>query len=156
MPLVASTGPVLVRCCQHRPSTGPVLAHTGMFTHMASVSIQSLHLISRWLHLTFLILLYQSIQYGFILVAHFSINNVSLITTEIRSVAYLLMPRSIMTIQHQQVRLKLTDTCDRLLTKGNGKRTRIGRDRKLSIIMLMVRNRISMIDKSFRFLSLDI
>ena len=32
MPLVASTGPVLVRCCQHRPSTGPVLAHTGMFT----------------------------------------------------------------------------------------------------------------------------
>ena len=32
MPLVASTGPVLVRCCQHRPSTGPVLAHNGMFT----------------------------------------------------------------------------------------------------------------------------
>ena len=30
MPLVASTGPVLVRCCQHRPSTGPVLAHNGM------------------------------------------------------------------------------------------------------------------------------
>ena len=31
MPLVASTGPVLVRCWQHRPSTGPVLAHNGMF-----------------------------------------------------------------------------------------------------------------------------
>jgi len=27
MPLHASTGPVLVRCWQHRPSTGPVLAH---------------------------------------------------------------------------------------------------------------------------------
>ena len=25
-PLYASTGPVLGRCCQHRPSTGPVLA----------------------------------------------------------------------------------------------------------------------------------
>ena len=31
MPLVASTGPALVRCWQHRPSTGPVLAHNGMF-----------------------------------------------------------------------------------------------------------------------------
>ena len=31
MLLVASTGPVLVRCWQHRPSTGPVLAHNGMF-----------------------------------------------------------------------------------------------------------------------------
>ena len=30
MPLVASTGPVLVRCWQHRPSTGPILAHNGM------------------------------------------------------------------------------------------------------------------------------
>ena len=26
-----STGPVLVRCWQHRASTGPVLAHNGMF-----------------------------------------------------------------------------------------------------------------------------
>ena len=32
MPLCASTGPVLGRCCQHRHSTGPVLATTGMFT----------------------------------------------------------------------------------------------------------------------------
>jgi len=32
LPLVASTGPVLVRCWQHRPSIGPVLAHTSMFT----------------------------------------------------------------------------------------------------------------------------
>ena len=35
MPFSASTGPVLVRCWQHRqhrPSTGPVLAHTGLFT----------------------------------------------------------------------------------------------------------------------------
>jgi len=32
MPLRASTGPVLVRCCQHRPSTGPVPARNGMFT----------------------------------------------------------------------------------------------------------------------------
>jgi len=32
MPLVASTGPVLARCWQHRPSTGPVLARNGMFT----------------------------------------------------------------------------------------------------------------------------
>ena len=31
MPLVASTGPVLVRLWQHRPGTGPVLAHNGMF-----------------------------------------------------------------------------------------------------------------------------
>ena len=31
MPLIASTGPVLVRCWQHLPSTGPVLAHNGMF-----------------------------------------------------------------------------------------------------------------------------
>ena len=31
MPLVASTGPVLVRCWQRRTSTGPVLAHNGMF-----------------------------------------------------------------------------------------------------------------------------
>ena len=32
MPLCASTGPVLGRCCQHRTSTGPVLATNGMFT----------------------------------------------------------------------------------------------------------------------------
>ena len=32
MPLCASTGPVLVRCCQHPTSTGPVLATNGMFT----------------------------------------------------------------------------------------------------------------------------
>ena len=31
MPLCASTGPVLCQCCQHRTSTGPVLAHNGMF-----------------------------------------------------------------------------------------------------------------------------
>ena len=31
MPLVASTGPVLGQCWQHRPSTLPVLAHNGMF-----------------------------------------------------------------------------------------------------------------------------
>ena len=31
MPLVASTGSVLDLCWQHRLSTGPVLAHTGMF-----------------------------------------------------------------------------------------------------------------------------
>ena len=31
MPLVASTGPLLVRCWQHRTSTGPVLATNGMF-----------------------------------------------------------------------------------------------------------------------------
>jgi len=31
MPLVASTGPVRVRCWQRRPSTDPVLAHNGMF-----------------------------------------------------------------------------------------------------------------------------
>ena len=30
MPLCASTGPVLVRCWQHRSSTCPVLAHTSM------------------------------------------------------------------------------------------------------------------------------
>ena len=32
MPVGASTGPLLGRCWQHRPTTGPVLAHTGMFT----------------------------------------------------------------------------------------------------------------------------
>ena len=32
MPLCASTGPVLGRCCQHRTSTGPVLVTSGMFT----------------------------------------------------------------------------------------------------------------------------
>ena len=31
MPLVASTGPVLVRCWQHQPRTGPVLATNGIF-----------------------------------------------------------------------------------------------------------------------------
>ena len=31
MPLVGSTGPVLVRCWQHRTITGPVLAHNSMF-----------------------------------------------------------------------------------------------------------------------------
>ena len=31
MPVCASTGPVLVLCYQHWPSTGPVLAHNGMF-----------------------------------------------------------------------------------------------------------------------------
>ena len=33
-PLCASTGPVLGRCCQHRPNTGPVLATNGRFTGM--------------------------------------------------------------------------------------------------------------------------
>ena len=32
MPLRADTGPLLGRCCQHRPSKCPVLAHTGRFT----------------------------------------------------------------------------------------------------------------------------
>jgi len=32
MPLCAGTGPVLGRCWQHPPSTGPVLATNGMFT----------------------------------------------------------------------------------------------------------------------------
>ena len=32
MPLCASTGPVLGPCCQHRTSSGPVLATNGMFT----------------------------------------------------------------------------------------------------------------------------
>ena len=39
IPLAASTGPVLSRCWQHRPSTGPVLTNDGMFTgnfHYAS------------------------------------------------------------------------------------------------------------------------
>ena len=31
MPLCASTGPVLDRCIGYRTSTGPVLAHNGMF-----------------------------------------------------------------------------------------------------------------------------
>ena len=31
MPVCASTGLVLGRCWQHRTSTGPVLAHNGMF-----------------------------------------------------------------------------------------------------------------------------
>ena len=34
IPLVASTGPVLDRCWQHLASTGPVLAHHGMFKLM--------------------------------------------------------------------------------------------------------------------------
>jgi len=33
-PLRTSTGPVLDRCWQHRPSTGPVLATNGMFSDM--------------------------------------------------------------------------------------------------------------------------
>ena len=40
MPLVASTGPVLVRCWQHRPSTGPVLAHNGMFMGMLLATVR--------------------------------------------------------------------------------------------------------------------
>ena len=35
MPFRASTGHVLGRCWQHRHSTGPVLAHNGMFTGVA-------------------------------------------------------------------------------------------------------------------------
>ena len=38
MPLRAGTGPVLVRCCQHWPSTGPVLVHNGMFMGVPWVS----------------------------------------------------------------------------------------------------------------------
>ena len=34
MPVWASTGPVLVQWWQHRPSTGPILAHYGMFKVM--------------------------------------------------------------------------------------------------------------------------
>jgi len=37
MPLCASTGPVLARCCQHRTSTGPVLATNGMFIGLMSI-----------------------------------------------------------------------------------------------------------------------
>jgi len=33
MPLCASTGPVLVQCCQHQTSTGPVLATNDMILH---------------------------------------------------------------------------------------------------------------------------
>ena len=36
IPVCASTGPVLGRCCQHRTSTGPVLATNGMFTGLLS------------------------------------------------------------------------------------------------------------------------
>ena len=32
MPVCASTGPVIGRCWQHQPSTGPVLAHNGLVT----------------------------------------------------------------------------------------------------------------------------
>ena len=32
MPVCASTGPALGRCCQHRTSTGPAPAHKGKFT----------------------------------------------------------------------------------------------------------------------------
>ena len=45
MPLVASTGSVLVRCWQHRPSTGPVLATNGMFMgRLQSVKIELAYL----------------------------------------------------------------------------------------------------------------
>ena len=37
MPLVSSIGPVLVRCWQHWPSTGPVLAYNGMFMELFCV-----------------------------------------------------------------------------------------------------------------------
>ena len=37
MPLYASTGPVLGRCCQPRTSTGPVLATNDMFTGCQSI-----------------------------------------------------------------------------------------------------------------------
>ena len=37
MPVCASTGPVLGRCCQNRPSTGPVLA-SHSFTHCQNIT----------------------------------------------------------------------------------------------------------------------
>jgi len=46
-PLCASTGPVPVRCCQHRTSTGPVLAHNGMFTGLGGGGILS-DMIAQW------------------------------------------------------------------------------------------------------------
>ena len=36
MPLCASSGPVLVRCGQHRTSTGPALAPEGLFMGIVS------------------------------------------------------------------------------------------------------------------------
>ena len=41
MPLCKSTGPVLVRCCQHRYSTGPVLTTNGMFTGLVDMILPS-------------------------------------------------------------------------------------------------------------------
>ena len=41
MPLVASTGPVPVIFWQHWPSTGPVLAHNGMFMGIGGSGISS-------------------------------------------------------------------------------------------------------------------
>ena len=40
MPLCASTGPVLGRFCQHRTSTGPVLAHTGWFQQTVQTPVR--------------------------------------------------------------------------------------------------------------------
>ena len=41
MPLSASIGPALDRCCQHRPSTGPALADNGMSTGLLAGMFQS-------------------------------------------------------------------------------------------------------------------
>ena len=39
----ARTGPVLGRCCQHWPRTGPVLAHNGMFTGLMLLATDKYH-----------------------------------------------------------------------------------------------------------------
>ena len=64
MPLVASTGPALVRCCQHRPSTCPAPTHNGMFRggvtqlynqkheHRQQISIKYVHMASQMAYMT--------------------------------------------------------------------------------------------------------
>ena len=47
---VAIIGPVMVRCCQHLTSTGPVLAYYGMLAALGLPPEVSIELILNWLY----------------------------------------------------------------------------------------------------------
>jgi len=54
IPLCASTGPVLVRCCQHLTSTGPVLAHNSMFMGIQLLTQTSQIIVVNVIHYEFI------------------------------------------------------------------------------------------------------
>ena len=62
MPLCASTGPVLGRYCQHRTSTGPVLATNGMFTGIMAQCLNS-YIMSYYVSSWDKVILFQYVKY---------------------------------------------------------------------------------------------